>query len=164
MDYSNWYRRITQPFRERACARALGTIDKAFVMGFVAAYAILLIALLAMGNVRLLGAIAIPGITFALTNIIRLTVNRPRPYEAYDIEPLIYKDTRGKSMPSLHMASATIITFTFFQFWPIGGIALAVACAGIAFTRIVGGVHYPSDIVVSLVIAAVCGTIGFSLL
>ena len=164
MDYSEWYKRIAAPFRRNAGARFLEMLDKLLVVGFVAAYAVLLAVLLATGDSRLLGAIVVPGATYAIARAVRTLVNRPRPYEACDIDPLIKKDTHGKSMPSLHMTCAAIIAIACFQVWPVGGSVLFCACICIAFTRIVGGVHYPTDIVASIALAVLCGAIGFSVL
>ena len=58
-------------------------------------------------------------------------------------------------------ASAVIIALTYGQFTVAGCIALSVACIGIAFTRIVGGVHYPTDIVAAIALSLACGLIGF---
>ena len=161
MEYSEWYARIAGPFRGPGASRALGALDRALVYGFAGAYVVFLVVLFATGNGLLLRGFAVPAVTFALVTALRLLINRPRPYEAHGIQPIIAKDTQGKSLPSRHMASATIIAFAFFQAWPVVGIVLFFGCALIAFTRIVGGVHYPTDIVAAVAISLICGAIGF---
>jgi len=161
MDYSAWHEKITQPFRTPRTMKVLAALDRALVIGFAAAYVALLAFLLVTGDGFLARAFIVPAVTFALVTGARLAVNRLRPYEAHDIDPLITKDTRGKSMPSRHMASATIIAFTFCLVWPIAGTALFVACACVAFTRIIGGVHYPTDILAAVACALACGAVGF---
>lgn len=163
MDYSQRYERISRPFRTARGERTLSMLDKALVYAFAAAFVILLITLAALGDGRLLRAFVVPAATFALVTVLRIAVNRPRPYEACEIAPLIKKDTRGKSMPSRHMASSVVIACTFLWISPAIGAVLLVGCACIAFTRIVGGVHYPSDIAAATTIALVCACIGFLL-
>ena len=164
MDYSTWYQRISQPFRERGAARAIGFADRALVIAFAVAYILLLVVLFATGSPSLGQAIVVPAATFAIVTVIRALVNRPRPYEAHRIDPLVAKDTRGKSMPSRHMASATIITFSYCLVFPVVGGMLCAGCIGIAFTRIVGGVHYPSDIAAAVALALACGAAGLAFL
>ena len=161
MDYPSWYKRISQPFRSPGAARALGVLDRVLVYAFAAVYIGLLAVLLFTGNAFLARALIVPAITFALTTALRMLVNRPRPYEAHDIDPVIHKDTQGKSMPSRHMTSAVIIAFTCCIYLPALGIALFCACACIAFTRIVGGVHYPTDIAAAIGVGLACGILGF---
>lgn len=164
MDYPSWYKKISQPFRAPGVARALNVLDRALVYAFAVAYVALLAILFATSNGFLLRAFAVPAATFAVISAVRALVNRPRPYTSHDIDPIIAKETRGKSMPSRHMASATIIAFAFCRCWPAIGAALFAGCACIAFTRIVGGVHYPTDIAVAFAAALACGVIGFMVL
>ena len=163
MDYTQCYERISQPFRTAGATRALNVIDRALVYVFAAAYVVLLALLAIQGDARILRALAVPAVTFALVTALRLAFNRPRPYEACAIDSLVEKDTRGKSMPSRHMASAVVIACTFLWIWPPIGAVLLVGCACIAFTRIVGGVHYPSDIAAATAIALAFAAIGYLL-
>lgn len=164
MNYTEWYTHITRPFRRDGAARAIGMLDRALVVGFALAYVALLIILIVTGNSNLVRAVIVPAATFALVTVLRIAINRPRPYEAHDIDALVQKDTHGKSMPSRHMSSAVIIAFTYSMVWPLWGGILFAACACIAFTRIVGGVHYPTDIAAAIAIGLVCGAVGFFVL
>ena len=141
--------------------------------GFVASlYFILLIWLVLNQSPLLLRAVVIPLVTFVVVSLWRAGINWKRPYELHDIDPLIKKDTQGKSMPSRHMASASIIACTLLwvaattdrmALWVLALIA-SVACVGVAYVRIVGGVHFPRDIAVAAIAAIIAAAVGFLLI
>ncbi len=106
----------------------------------------------------------VPAISFVLVSVVRARINAPRPYESFDIDPLIKKDTRGKSFPSRHLFSAAIIACTLWWLSPIWGALAFIACIVVAFCRIVGGVHFPRDIAGAFVFAFACAFVGFILI
>ena len=161
MEYSTWYERVSRPFRSEGSTRVFKLLDRALVAGFVIAYVALLAWLAATGDARLARAVLVPAATFMLANGLRMALDKPRPYETHDIQPLLVKDTRGQSFPSRHMASATVITCTLAWILPPLAVIGALGCAGIAFVRIVGGVHYPRDIVAAFALGIICAFIGF---
>ena len=57
-------------------------------------------------------SIIVPLVGFVAVSVFRYIVNRPRPYEKFDMPPVIPKDTHGRSFPSRHVFSAFIIAFT----------------------------------------------------
>lgn len=63
------------------------------------------------GHMLALSIIA-PLVGFIAVSVFRYIVNRPRPYEKFDMPPVIPKDTHGRSFPSRHVFSAFIIAFT----------------------------------------------------
>lgn len=164
MAYDSWYMRISTPFRGKAARKALDLLDKGLVGIIAACYIGLIAYLIATGDGRLARCILVPACAFAAVTVIRSAANRPRPYEEYDIDPLLIKDTHGKSMPSRHLASAVIIACTLMYVWPPSGIPAFAACAVVAFARIVGGVHYPSDIVAAMALSLVCAAVGYLLI
>lgn len=163
MGYASWYESVSRPFRSVQARRALSVADRALVFAFAASYLVLVALLVVQKDPRLFKAITVPAATFILVTAVRAGINRPRPYEAAQIDPLIVKDTRGKSLPSRHMASAVIIASTYLWVYPVWGVVLISGCACIAFTRIVGGVHYPTDIAVAWVASLACALVGFVL-
>ena len=52
----------------------------------------------------------IPASGFVILSFLRKKINAPRPYEEWDIKPLLDRDSPGQSMPSRHVFSATIIS------------------------------------------------------
>ena len=112
-----------------------------------AAYPALLVLIWISGDLRRLAwNLLIPAISFVLLTVIRARINRPRPYEAWPIDPLIHKDTKGNSMPSRHVFSSAVIAMAWLAFWPPAGIFFLAVTAAAAVIRVLGGVHYPSDV------------------
>ena len=107
-----------------------------------------------------------PGISFVALSVGRAIINRPRPYEAFEIPPVIPKDTKGNSFPSRHVFSATVIAVTFILMSPwswLGVLFLGMSVA-LAVVRVISGVHYISDVVAGLVVAILAGVIGYLVL
>ena len=161
MDYESWYERISEPFRGDNAMRLVNVADKAMVIVVAAVYIAVLAWLFFTGDRRLPRAVLVPMFTFALVSVIRERIDAPRPYELYAIDPIIFKDTRGKSFPSRHLASAVIIACALAWLNPVLGVLGFICSIIVAFTRIVGGVHFPRDIAASIGIALACGLVGF---
>ena len=118
-----------------------------------------------MGDfLRGLRFLAVPAIAFALVSYLRNRWDAPRPYELYDIDPIIHKDTEGRSMPSRHVASAVIIACALAWVHLDWGVLAFVVSAIVSFTRIVGGVHFPRDIAAAWGISLACGILGFAII
>ena len=142
--------------------QAIIILDKSLVAIIAFIYVISTAWLLFTGDIlRALRMICVPALTFILVTYLRARWNAPRPYELYDIDPIIRKDTRGLSMPSRHIASAVIIACALSWIHLDWGVLAFVACAAVAFTRIVGGVHFPRDVAVAAAISLACGILGF---
>lgn len=165
MNYSEWYSKISAPFRSEIAEEAIVVLDKALVGLIALAYIASIVLLAVKGDVlAAVRVVLVPAITFALVRYLRDRWDTYRPYELYDIDPIIRKDTQGKSMPSLHIASATIIACALAWQHMDWGVLAFVACAIVAFTRIVGGVHFPRDVAVGAAISLACGILGFAII
>lgn len=99
-------------------------------------------------------------IPFVLLTVFRRAYNRPRPYEALGITPLIAKEKSGQSFPSRHVFSAFIIAMCWLRFEPTVGAVLLVFGLILGIIRVLGGVHYISDVVAGGLFAVVCGLAG----
>ena len=88
-----------------------------------------------------------PAAGFIFISMIRSGINRKRPYEKYDIIPLIEKDTKGHSFPSRHVFSAFAIGVIFVPVSPWFALICLAAGAVIAICRVVSGVHFIIDVV-----------------
>ena len=103
----------------------------------------------------------IPASGFVILSFLRKKINAPRPYEEWNIKPLLDRDSPGQSMPSRHVFSATIISMACLHASLSVGVILLVLSAFLGLVRVLGGVHYPKDVVVGYICGLVWGVILF---
>ena len=103
----------------------------------------------------------IPVSGFVILSFLRKKINAPRPYEVWEIVPLLDRDSPGKSMPSRHVFSATIISMACLHASLTMGMICLTLSAFLGLVRVLGGVHYPKDVVVGYICALVWGVIFF---
>jgi len=105
--------------------------------------------------------ILVPALGFVLLTLVRKWINQPRPYETWEIVPLLDKDSSGNSMPSRHVFSATIISMACLHASLTIGMVCLTLSALLGLVRVLGGVHYPKDVVVGYICALSWGVIFF---
>ena len=146
-------------------ARALGGACTAFKYACYALYPALvawlawqwLCAAAPVGD--LLCTLLVPCVGFLLVSALRRCIDAPRPYEACGINQLISKNMRGRSFPSRHVFSIVVIGMCWLHaFAPVGAAILAAGVV-MAYARVVGGVHYPRDVVCAYVLGVVLGLV-----
>ena len=99
--------------------------------------------------------------TFVLVSLFRKKFNAPRPYEKWQVKPLIPKDTKGNSFPSRHVFSIYIIAMAAWYVWMPLGVILCVAGGFLAAVRVIGRVHFVKDVVAGALIAVGFGVLCF---
>lgn len=159
-NYATFYNKLTRNFQNKPTAtRCLQVVNSLLTKIMYLTYPLMLLYLFATQANRLPAFILIPAISFLLVSIVRKRLNVPRPYETWDITPLILKTTKGQSMPSRHVFSATIISMAILRLNLILGIFFLMLSLVIALCRVLGGVHYPRDVIVGFLIGGVCGAL-----
>ena len=103
----------------------------------------------------------IPASGFVILSLLRKKINAPRPYEVWEIVPLLDRDSPGQSMPSRHVFSATIISMACMHASLTMGMICLILSAFLGLVRVLGGVHYPKDVVVGYMCGLVWGVIFF---
>lgn len=103
----------------------------------------------------------IPASGFVILSFLRKKLNAPRPYEVWEIVPLLDRDSPGQSMPSRHVFSATIISMACLHASLSVGLILLILSAILGLVRVLGGVHYPKDVVVGYICGLMWGMIFF---
>ncbi|HYC79713.1 MAG TPA: phosphatase PAP2 family protein [Candidatus Binatia bacterium] len=87
-----------------------------------------------------------------IVEIMKRVFARPRPFEALsEVQPLILDEDSLRSFPSGHAVIYFSIAFAFWgtkYFWPL---FIAAVLGSVA--RVFVGVHYPSDVLTSAIIA-----------
>lgn len=161
------YIKITQPFRDRPeMAKGIHIANKICTGLMYLAYPMLLIYLIAAQEDSVPEAILVPAVSFVILSVGRALINRKRPYERFEILSVIPKDTKGKSFPSRHVFSATVISVIYiclFPWWWLGGLLLVIT-VGLAVVRVLSGVHYPSDVIAGMVCGIVFTLIGLAII
>ena len=162
-DYEIFYQQLTDPFRCRSrIVKGMAYFNRAMIFFMPLVYGLVLLsAYLNKGWKGLLAFILLPAIGFALLSAIRKRLNQARPYEKWSIQPLLAKDTSGKSMPSRHVFSATVISMCLLYFFWLPGLLCLLLSAGLAAVRVIGGVHYPKDVLIGYFCGIFWGSILF---
>lgn len=144
-DYEEFYRKISEPLRRYGDAAKY--CDLIISLTAFCSYPALLLFLYVSHSDDLPKMIVIPALSLAVISALRHIIGRRRPYEQYDIVPLIPKDQSGHSFPSRHVFSMAVISMCFLKVFPPYGALLGILTAAEIWLRTAGGVHYPSDVI-----------------
>ena len=159
------YIKITTPLREDEEKAKRVTGANQVLTGLIyCVYPLYVVVLFLEKNPLLLRSVLVPAVSFGLLTVVRRMINAPRPYEKFDMPPIIEKDTKGKSFPSRHVFSVFIIAFTIFVSHTGAGIMIALIGVAIAVIRVIGGVHEPRDVIAGAMAGIVAGIAGFWIL
>lgn len=101
--------------------------------------------------------VIVPAFGFVSLSLVRLKINRPRPYEVFQIVPLVPHSAKGRSMPSRHVFSAMMISICLLNVSVHFGITCLMLSLVLACCRVLGGVHFISDVLVSTLYAGLLG-------
>ena len=163
-NYQEWYDHIASKIENKPIfLRLLRTFNRFMTVVMPMIYLTLLaITYLQQGLGKQVGIyLFIPASGFVILSFLRKKINAPRPYEEWDIKPLLDRDSPGQSMPSRHVFSATIISMACLHASLTMGMICLTLSAFLGLVRVLGGVHYPKDVVVGYICALVWGVIFF---
>lgn len=158
------YLKMTKPFRDNpGMAKGIHIINKVCTLTMYIAYPIFILYMLWQKDAYVARVIIVPLDSFIILTVFRAFINRPRPYETFEVPPVIKKDTKGKSFPSRHVFSAMVIALTFLMVspWSWLGILFIIMTALLATVRVLSGVHYISDVVAGALFAIVAAVVGY---
>lgn len=159
------YIKITEPMRKNPEKTKRIVAMNQILTGVVfMVYPLYMAVLYGENDPKLLRVLLVPAVSFVLVTILRRIINAPRPYEKFDIPPVIEKDTKGKSFPSRHVFSVFIIAVAIFYSHPGPGILIGMIGVAMAVIRVLGGVHEVRDVAAGAVIGLFCGIVGFYIL
>lgn len=159
--YEQRYEQWAAPLRGRpGVVRALNIVNRGIVVVFYASYALLLGWACVSDPWRLVPLVGVTAVGFVAVSFFRRRFNAPRPYECCAIAPLIARDGAGKSFPSRHAFSAFAIAASWFAASAPVAVVLLVAAVVLAICRVLGGVHFPRDVVVGALIGSATGALA----
>lgn len=159
------YEALSRPFRGRPGAvKGLKAANRVLTLSCYLLYPALLLWALVTKDPRLLRLVLVPAVSFVSLSLFRRGLNRPRPYEALDIVPLIPRDKKGESFPSRHVFSVFVIAMAWGWVCPPVGWLLGAVGVLLAVTRVVAGIHFPRDVLAGALLGVACGWAGFYLL
>lgn len=158
--YDQFYARLTSPFHQRPfLIKGLSWLNQLITRGFMVGIypACLSYQGLTQGWQTLHPYLLVPAIGFVSLTVMRKLFNRPRPYEDWDIQPLLGRHKQGQSFPSRHVFSAVLISCCVWQSAPFWGWVCFWLAGLLAACRVLGGVHYPRDVVVAYALGLAYG-------
>ncbi len=88
-----------------------------------------------------------------ITEVIRFFYHNPRPFVALEFKPLLYD--YAYSFPSGHMAAYVALSLAIFYLNKKAGYWFLGATFLMGIARIFVGVHWPSDILAGMAVAAI---------
>ncbi|HKW47496.1 MAG TPA: phosphatase PAP2 family protein [Gemmatimonadaceae bacterium] len=91
-----------------------------------------------------------------VVQVVKRTVNRPRPSNALDCVTLVVEPDRF-SFPSGHSAAAMAVAFGYAMAFPSLAAPLIAIALLVGASRVFLGVHYPGDVLVGQLIAVLTG-------
>lgn len=159
--YEQRYEQWAAPLRGRpGVVRALNIVNRGIVIVFYVAYALLLGWACVSDPWRLVPLVGVTAVGFVAVSFFRRRFNAPRPYECCATAPLIARDGAGKSFPSRHTFSAFVIAASWFAASVPVAVVLLVAAGVLAVCRVLGGVHFPRDVVAGAFIGSATGALA----
>ena len=163
-NYQEWYDHITGNIENRHFLLSLlRTFNRFMTVVMPIVYLTLLATTYLQQGLgkQVLIYVLIPASGFVILSFLRKKINAPRPYEEWGIKPLLDRDSPGQSMPSRHVFSATIISMACFHASLSVGVILLILSAFLGLVRVLGGVHYPKDVLVGYACGLVWGVLFF---
>lgn len=159
-----FYKRMVEAIEKREMLRRVVVILCRVAPWFVVfAYVVTLLILLGTWNLKWIFFLIVPAVSVGLVTVLRIVLDKPRPFERFVYEPLIPHGS-GKSFPSRHTASAVVIGMACFYVNHLYGILMLVLAGCIGVTRIMAGVHHIWDLIAGAGISVGLGLLGFWLI
>ncbi len=165
--YKKVYDKQAAFYRSRPAAKKALALGNHFLTAAVfAAYALFVLIRLIVGRdsayrsdvIRIVG---VPLLCLLAVSVLRNLIDRRRPYEREDIDPILNKKKAGHSFPSRHVASAFVIGVVLLRYAVWAGVLVLLAGILLGYIRFAAGLHYPSDLFAGAAFGVLFGLIAF---
>lgn len=126
------------------------------------------IILLIPKRTRIVGAAGLLALLLGalVTNVmLKNLVARIRPYEVVDGLQRLIERQHDFSFPSGHTCASFAVAMVHYKLLPkVWGIASIVLAALISFSRLYVGVHYPSDVLVGMLVGIIAALVAMQII
>lgn len=154
----NFYLKLYEPYKkDLAKKRRLNILDKIVTYSVFISFPVFLIIGFLMGKDFVLRLVLTTFIPFVLLSFFRKLFNFKRPYEVFNITPVLDKDTKGKSFPSRHVFSAFLIGTSCLFVNVYYGVIVLILGIFLMYIRVVGAVHFFRDVVCGMILGVSFG-------
>ncbi len=169
------YEKISAPFRKHPkSVKRMETMNRILTAVTYVAYIVLVVSQLVLminsftssgvkAESKFWSVLLVPAVGFLAVTLFRKVCNAKRPYQVLEIEPLLSRRKEGQSFPSRHAFSIFMIAMALAYVWLPVGIVFLVLGVLLAAVRVIGGVHFPRDVIAGAIIAILWGLVGFSI-
>ncbi len=131
-------------------------------------YALLALLLWLLGGVQgerfALAAAFAYGIEVPAFVVLKHLIKRPRPADSLESLCAFIQPADRFSFPSGHTAAAFVMATLLAVLFPLAATPALVFAALVGLSRVLLGVHYPTDIAAGAVLGAACALLGLGLL
>ena len=103
-------------------------------------------------------------VNLAIYKIIKRCIARPRPYRSCPGIRACGRSLDEFSFPSGHTLHSVAFTVILVAYYPRWGFLIGPFTLLVAASRVVLGLHYPSDVLVGAVVGALTAVVSFNLL
>lgn len=164
-NYVNLYNKNAAFFEARPkVKKTLDAFNTAITYLFLVAYALLFVYGFQKGEFAPMDFVKIfflPAFALILVSVLRLAIDRPRPYtkEGAGITPLKEKEGDKNSFPSRHLTCAAVIATIFLPYLPLVAGGLFILAIALGYLRFALGWHYPSDLFAGFILGIAIGVL-----
>lgn len=142
-------------------------LEKLFILiSSISAYVFFIIYFLAVLYLlifdynKLIRVLLVPAFTVLLNIFLRKVFKAKRPFDELNINKMI-EHKSNYSFPSNHCVCSMIISVSIIYINIKLGFIMIILTIFTALSRIMTGLHYPSDVVAGLIIGLITGIFGF---
>ncbi|HEY4497989.1 MAG TPA: phosphatase PAP2 family protein [Candidatus Paceibacterota bacterium] len=94
----------------------------------------------------------------------RFLYQQPRPFELLDVSKQLLYHTAGNALPSGHATAAFALATAVFLWSRKWGLVLYAAALLVGISRIIGGIHWPTDIIAGAIIGSWSALMAYAIL
>ena len=151
---------LKRVYSSKGLTRVLKIASVACVVITLPAFVLLLIKSIMLSPTSVARLLLITGVPFVAVSLLRRLLDLPRPYEIYTFYDTPPKERQGRSFPSRHVFSISLIGTVAVGAYPAVGAVLLILTLILAISRVLLGIHFLRDVIAGGLIGIFSGVIG----